>query len=162
MEPGDRELATSIVRRLESAAATVAVAESCTGGLLGAWITSVPGASTVFWGGVIAYADEAKVRLLSVAPHTLRTHGAVSENTAREMAGGVRRLAGAQWGVGITGIAGPEGGTCGKPVGTVCIAVDGDAPACRTYAFGGGRDDVRREAALEALRLLDAAIDDRG
>jgi len=158
----DRALAATVVRLLSSRAETLAVAESCTGGLVGAWITTTPGASAVYWGGVIAYVDEAKVRLLGVGAATLRRHGAVSEATAREMAAGVRDVARSRWGVGVTGIAGPGGATPEKPAGTVCIAVDGPASVCRKYLFPGSRDEVRRAATREALRLLGEALDAHG
>lgn len=162
METTGRELAARVVRRLERDGTRMAVAESCTGGLLGAVITSVPGASAVFWGGVIAYSDDAKVRLLEVDADTIRSFGAVSEPTASQMAAGLRSVARTDWAVSITGIAGPEGGTPDKPVGTVCIAVDGETGSYRTFSFSGDRDEVRRRAVLQALRMLREALGDDG
>ncbi|MEG0769699.1 MAG: competence/damage-inducible protein A [Ruthenibacterium sp.] len=111
-----------VVETLEKNGQTVATAESCTGGMLAQRITSVPGASAVFSYGAVTYADEVKQRVLGVQPQTLAQYGAVSSETAAEMAVGVRRVSGADFGIGITGIAGPTGGTPDKPVGTVYLA----------------------------------------
>lgn len=146
---------------LRAAGETLAVAESCTGGWLGRDLTAVPGASDCFWGGVIAYADSAKLSLLSVSPKTLARHGAVSEPTASEMAAGVAGASGATWAVAITGVAGPAGGTPEKPVGTVCIAVAGPVTRCGTWHLEGGRDGIRRSAVSRALGLLAEAIESR-
>jgi len=151
--------AADVIARLREVGATLAVAESCTGGWLGRDLTAVPGASAVFWGGVIAYDNAAKQSVLSVPRQTLLDEGAVSEDVARSMARGVARLSGATWGIGITGIAGPEGGTPEKPVGTVCIAVEGPQPRARTYRLEGDRDSVRREAVDRALALLGEALE---
>lgn len=150
--------AAAVIARLREAGATVAVAESCTGGWLGRDLTSIPGASSVFWGGVVAYDNAAKVGVLGVPPATLAREGAVSEDVARAMAAGVVRLSGVTWGVGITGIAGPDGGTAEKPVGTVWIALAGPRPTVRTYLIQGDRETVRREAVAHALELLDEAL----
>jgi nicotinamide-nucleotide amidase len=123
---------------------TLAVAESCTGGLVGHRITNVPGSSAYFLEGVVCYSDAAKRSVLGVAEKTIYAHGAVSEETAREMAVGVRRLAGSDLGLATTGIAGPEGGTPEKPVGTVCVALawEGGA-ASRRYQLWGTRDWIK-------------------
>ncbi|MEA5417334.1 CinA family protein, partial [Synechococcus sp. BA-132 BA5] len=118
-----------------------AVAESCSGGGLGAALVAVPGASEVFLGGVIAYANAVKQNVLGVPAELLAAHGAVSDPVAEAMAAGARRLSGASWAVAVTGIAGPGGGSTEKPVGLVHIAVAGP-DGCRSEAvrFGSGRE----------------------
>jgi PncC family amidohydrolase len=159
--PHAGELPARLIRRLVERGETLAVAESCTGGGLGHAITAVPGASGCFWGGVVAYHNRAKMDVLSVRPETLERYGAVSEETAREMAAGAVAVSGSTWGVAITGIAGPAGATPGRPVGTVCLSVDGPAPRCRTLAVEGDRRQVRIQAVEEALRLLEEAVRSR-
>lgn len=135
--------------------ATLATAESCTGGLVGYRLTSVPGASAYYLGGVIAYSNEAKVNLLHVSEADLIAHGAVSEAVARAMAAGVRERFGADWGTGITGIAGPTGGTPEKPVGLVYLAVAGpDVGHAERVVFEGSRDQIVEQAAERAMTLL--------
>ena len=134
---------------------TLALAESCTGGLVAERVTAVPGASAYFRGGVVSYANEAKVELLGVAESTLEAHGAVSEETAREMAAGARERFGATYALAITGIAGPSGGTAEKPVGTACFALAGaDGATSDRRNFGGSRDWVRLRASQHALDML--------
>jgi nicotinamide-nucleotide amidase len=134
---------------------TLALAESCTGGLVAERVTAVAGASAYFLGGVVSYANEAKVELLGVAESTLDAHGAVSEETAREMAAGARDRFGATYALAITGIAGPSGGTPEKPVGTVCFALaDAEGATSERRNFGGGRDWVRLRASQHALDML--------
>ncbi len=132
------------------------MAESCTGGLLGGAITSVPGASDVFPGGVIAYSDAVKEALLGVSPALLSQHGAVSAAAVEAMAHGVRDRLGVEVGVAISGIAGPTGGTSSKTIGTVWIAVIGPEHliTVHRYLFEGGRGEVRRLAVDAALGLL--------
>jgi nicotinamide-nucleotide amidase len=138
-----------------SVVATIAVAESCTGGWLGQALTSVPGASSIFLGGIIAYADAVKRSLLGVSKELLAGHGAVSRPVAVAMAEGVRRRFRSDIGIAITGIAGPGGGSRAKPVGLVWISL---ATPIQTrawrYRFSGSRADVRRAAVLAALRHL--------
>lgn len=160
-EPAGPEPAATVLELLQSAGETLAVAESCTGGWMGRDITSVAGASAAFWGGVIAYANSAKVKLLGVSRETLDAYGAVSEPTAREMAVGVTSLSGATWGVAITGLAGPSGGTRDRPVGTVCMAVAGPVSLGRTYRLSGSRERVREEAVARAFGLLLEALESR-
>jgi len=152
---GKEELPELTVTRLAARGERVAIAESCTGGLIAELLTRVPGASNVFDLGVVAYANGMKERLVGVPASVLATHGAVSEPVARALAEGARRLAGAAWGIGITGIAGPTGGTPEKPVGTVHLALAGaDGTTAFQRLYRGDRDRIRRHAALEAIDLL--------
>ena len=121
----DGEIEVIVVRLLNERKRTLALAESCTGGCMAHRLTNVPGASAVFLGGVVAYSDAAKGKFLGVRAETLAAHGAVSEAVAREMAEGARKRFDADFGIGVTGIAGPGGGTKDKPVGTVFIALAG-------------------------------------
>ncbi|MCX7847074.1 MAG: CinA family protein [bacterium] len=148
------------VRALRAAHATLAVAESCTGGGLGYILTSVPGSSAFFVGGVIAYANEVKRELLGVPAKQLARHGAVSRAVANAMACGVRERLQATWGIGITGIAGPTGGSWRKPVGTVWIAVAGPDAKLTTkcYHFSGNRAEIRQAAIKSALEMLAACL----
>ena len=140
---------------LRSIHATVAVAESCTGGLLGGRFTSAPGSSDYFVGGVISYANEVKTGLLRVPVELLASHGAVSAQVAEAMASGARAATGATYGLAVTGVAGPDGGTPDKPVGLVYIACDGPAGvrSVRNH-FPGDRAAVREYSVTAALHLL--------
>ncbi|MPZ14059.1 MAG: nicotinamide-nucleotide amidohydrolase family protein [Chloroflexi bacterium] len=132
----------------------LAVAESCTGGSLAAAITEVPGASTFFLGGIVSYADDVKEAHLGVPRTTLETHGAVSEPTARAMAEGVRQRLGADVGVAITGIAGPDGVTPTKPVGLVFVAVaTPERTVVRQDVWPGSRAVIRHASVRRALEL---------
>lgn len=136
----------------------IAVAESCTGGTLLGRLTEVPGSSAWVIGGVVAYADEVKVRELDVPADLIAVHGAVSEPVAQAMAAGVSRRLAADMGVAITGIAGPRGGTAEKPVGTVVIALAGSGSAVRTFVFPGDREAIRRHATSAALDMVRSAL----
>lgn len=134
---------------------TLATAESCTGGLIAHRLTNVSGASAYFLGSVVAYHNSVKHALLGVPEDILAAHGAVSEETARGMAEGVRRLVGATYGLAVTGIAGPTGGSPEKPVGLVYLAVarqDGTAVIRRQYS--GTREEIKARTAETAIRLL--------
>jgi nicotinamide-nucleotide amidase len=120
-----RRVEAAVVALLTKRKKTLALAESCTGGFIANQITNVPGASKVFTGGIVAYSNTVKVKLLGVNPETLKKHGAVSEAVAREMAIGAREKFGADFAIAVTGVAGPSGGTKAKPVGTVFISIAG-------------------------------------
>ena len=157
----EASLASVLLEQLRSRGQTLAVAESCTGGGLGAALAAVPGASDVFLGGVIAYANSVKQGLLGVPAALLEAHGAVSDPVARAMAEGARRATGADWALAITGVAGPGGGSAEKPVGLVHIAVAGPA-GCSSEGvrFGAsrGRSWIQTLAAGEALNRLRLAL----
>ncbi len=156
---GKDELPDLVVARLAARGERVATAESCTGGLLAELVTRVAGASAVFDLGVVAYANAAKERFVGVSAALLAAHGAVSEPVARALAEGARRAGGAAWGLGVTGIAGPTGGTEEKPVGTVHLALAGPAGTTAVQRlYRGDRERIRRQAAYEALNLLRLAM----
>jgi PncC family amidohydrolase len=145
------QLAAALLARKQ----TLATAESCTGGLVGAALTGLPGSSAWYLGGVVAYANDLKIRLLGVPPDVLAAHGAVSLETARAMAAGARTAVGADFAVSITGIAGPAGGTPGKPVGLVFIGVAAPhGTATFKHHFSGSRAEIRQAATETALRHL--------
>lgn len=153
---GNGSLAGEVLRLCGERGWTLATAESCTGGLLGARLTEVPGSSTVFLGGAVAYANAAKSSLLGVDPVLLERFGAVSEPVARAMAEGALRVTGADLAVSITGVAGPGGGSPHRPVGTVCLALAravGDT-SVEQIRFPGGREEIRHRAVQHALRLI--------
>jgi len=164
----DETLPQVVGRLLAERAMTLSTAESCTGGLVARYITDVPGSSRYFGMGFVTYANEAKMRFLGVPEELLATHGAVSEPVARAMAEGALQQAGADVAVAISGIAGPDGGTPAKPVGTVCFALAGRGyggdpsgtgalPAgvwAETHWFHGDREGVRERAAVHALALV--------
>lgn len=153
------DMAALILGLCGAHSATVAVAESCSGGLLGSRFTSIPGSSAIFMGGVISYHNDSKIRDLGVRQETLQEFGAVSEETAREMASGVRKRFGTTIGLSITGVAGPGGGTPEKPVGTVWVAVDidGDVQAVRA-AMPGDRNEMRYRSTQLVLDRLRRAL----
>lgn len=154
------DLANLILVALRGRGMRIAVAESCTGGMLGMRLTAIPGSSDVVEGGTIAYANAVKVRELGVSEDILAAHGAVSEETAREMARGVRARFGVDVGVSITGVAGPGGGSPEKPVGTFCVGVDvrGAIRAVRSSGVGD-RQEIRQRATQAALNLLRKALE---
>lgn len=134
---------------------TLATAESCSGGLLSSRLTNIPGSSNYFLGGLITYSNDAKIKLLDVKPDTLAAHGAVSPETAAAMASGVRRALAADIGIGVTGIAGPGGGSAAKPVGLVYIGLDFNGQVqIRQELFSGQRENIKFRASQSALYLL--------
>ena len=152
-------LAEQLCTELRLRGHMLSVAESCTGGSLGREITGVTGASDVFWGGVIVYANAAKTELAGVPESLIREFGAVSEQTATSLAEGIRRRASTDWSIAITGIAGPGGALPGKPVGTVWLAVSGSAgTTTRLLAAVGTREEVRTAAVAGAIQFLLEAL----
>lgn len=153
MDPLEEAVALSVV--LNKNGLTLCAAESCTGGLIGATITSVPGASSFFVGSAVTYSNEAKERLLKVPRGILFAYGAVSSQTARCMSEGAVSLYGADVSVAVTGIAGPGGATETKPVGLVYISVsNGVDTQVSRFVFSGDRDEVRRQTVCNALRMV--------
>lgn len=153
---GGETLAAALARTLLERGLTVATAESCTGGRVAAFLTAIPGVSAAFQEGVVSYANQAKTRLLGVPDQLIAAHGAVSEPVARAMAAGVRERAGVDLGLGVTGIAGPDGGSAEKPVGLVHLAVarrDGQVTHLRRV-FPGEREQIQIRAAAAGLDLL--------
>lgn len=154
----DADLAAVVLDKCRALGYKLAVAESCTGGMLGERLTSVPGSSDVFLGGVIAYHNNVKRNLLGVRAEDIERHGAVSEQVALQMASGVREKLGADVGVSVTGIAGPGGGTAEKPVGLVWVAVHGSEVKARRFHVGGDRAEIRQRAAQAALEMVRRAL----
>ena len=158
-----KELAERIAARLEARGAMLATAESCTGGWAAQALTAIAGSSAWFERGFVTYSNAAKEEMLGVRAATLARHGAVSEETAREMALGALERSRANVAFAITGIAGPSGGSRDKPVGTVCFgwAVKGRAPVWQTRHFAGDREAVRRQSVEHALsRMLELLDED--
>jgi len=132
----------------------LAVAESCTGGLIASRVTDVPGSSDYFMAGMVTYSNEAKEKFLGVSPESIRTHGAVSREVAGQMAQGIRRETGADIGLAVTGIAGPTGGSPEKPVGLVYIgAASAQGTFVRRFQFAGSRLEIKAQTADAALQL---------
>ena len=154
----DADLAAVVLDRCRELKLTLAVAESCTGGMLGERLTNIPGSSTVFLGGVIAYHNDVKKELLGVTAGDLEKHGAVSEAVALQMAAGIRERTGAGVGVSVTGIAGPGGGTPEKPVGLIWVAVNALDAKARRFHVGGDRAEIRQRAAQAALEMVRRAL----
>lgn len=138
---------------------TLAIAESCTGGLVSNLVTNVPGSSVYFMGGITAYSNQAKIDLLKVPEQVIQEEGPVSRTCAVTMAQNVRRLLRADIGVGLTGIAGPNGGTPEKPVGSVYIAItDGQKTVCKLFRFDGDRLQIKQKASETALKMVKELI----
>ena len=150
-----RSLCEAISTVLTEKKRTIALAESCTGGLLSGALTEIPGSSGYFGYGVVSYSNEAKTKVLSVTEETLRKYGAVSSQTALEMAAGVRNLASADYGLSVTGIAGPDGGSESKPVGLVYVGFSSKTEAlwCE-LRFKGSRHQIRQATVEAALSFL--------
>lgn len=151
MKPPIRAAAAALLRD----GLTVSVCESCTAGMLGALLTTLPGSSRFFKGGIIAYADEVKRQQVGVEGKVLARYGAVSRQTATSMAGNIRRKFHTDIGLAVTGIAGPSGATAGKPVGLVYIALSrSDRTITKRYRFYGSRALIRHQACAAAIEML--------
>lgn len=152
-------LLQEVTQQLAQRGETITCAESCTGGLLAAALTRLPGSSAWFETGFVTYSNEAKQRLLGVSADSLRQYGAVSEAVVHEMAAGARQAADADYALSISGIAGPDGGSPEKPVGTVCFGLaDRQTTYARTARFSGNRDEIRRQAVDFALAFLNEIL----
>ena len=151
-----------LLEKLNKKGLTLAAAESCTGGMICETVTGAPGASAVFLGGVVSYANEVKINVLGVSADTLREKGAVCEDVAGQMSVGVRRAIGSSIGISTTGIAGPGGGSPEKPVGTVCFGISSEK-GTKTYTRHFGcdreRDEIRRMASDFALSLVSDEVE---
>jgi PncC family amidohydrolase len=155
------EISTEVIALATEKNKRIATAESCTGGLIGAAITSIPGSSAPFKGGIIAYDNAIKTKLLGVSPSVIGKYGAVSEKTAQRMAAGAIERLDVDIAVSVTGIAGPSGGSDEKPIGTVWIglAKKGETPVATLHNFGDiGRNKVRDITCYEALKALKSAL----
>ena len=162
-EPTLSELATRLQEVALARGISVGSAESCTGGLVGHSITAVSGSSGYYRGGVISYADAVKTTLLEVPPATLEQHGAVSAQVAVAMAEGVRRAVACDYGVAVTGVAGPGGGSDAKPVGLTYVATAGPhGHEVRRHLWDGDRDSNKWHSAAAALELLLSVLADEG
>lgn len=152
-------LILEVIDLLKKRNQTLALAESCTGGLVSSLFTKQAGVSSIFLGSVVSYSNELKFKILGVSPQLLRTVGAVSSPVALEMARGLKSLTGATWTVSITGIAGPSGGTEGKPVGTVFFAVCGPGfEQAQRQHFSGDRQQIQEAAMKHSLKLLTISL----
>ncbi len=160
---GKEDLALAVARRLQAGGKTLVTAESCTGGRIAGMITSHAGSSAHFLGGIVAYDNRVKISMLGVPEETLRQHGAVSEPTIIAMAEGARERLGADYAIATSGVAGPDGGTAEKPVGTIWVAVAGPG-GTKTKLLSAGKDRVRNitYASFQGLDMLRRVLDGRG
>lgn len=155
----DQTLEQAVVRELRARKRTLATAESCTGGLIASRITDVPGASDVFWGGLVTYANAAKEQLAGVQEAALKEHGAVSETVVRQMAQGARARCGTDYALAVTGVAGPGGGTPAKPVGTVFVGLAGpEGTQARAFRNPFERETFKAVTTRQALEMLRRAL----
>jgi PncC family amidohydrolase len=155
-------VAQEVVKLADAKNVSIGAAESCTGGMVAAALTSVPGSSEVFKGAIVSYANEVKAALLDVKSATLLKEGAVSEKVALEMVRGARKALFVDYAVSITGVAGPGGGSARKPVGTVWIAVAGNRKErAMLHRFTGTREQIRLASTEAALRMLSLFIQDK-
>lgn len=155
MEPIVKQIHKSLLKKQR----TIAVAESCTGGELSSLLTSLSGSSRYFILGVVVYSNASKKDILGIPASVINRNGAVSELVAKNMAESIRKIAKTDLGVGVTGIAGPTGGTPRKPKGTIFIAIDSkNKKVCKEFLFTGSRSQIREKAAKKSLELLKAFI----
>ncbi|RTK92939.1 MAG: CinA family protein [Rickettsiales bacterium] len=153
------ELIALVQKIKDNYTGNITTAESCTGGMLAAYLTSISGSSAYFAGGIISYSNEAKIKLLNVKSETLAIYGAVSEQVAIEMALGAKEINNSDIAISVTGIAGPRGGTDDKPVGMVCFGLFfNDQVTAYTHYFKGNREQVRMQSCKMALNLIVKAI----
>ena len=153
------DVTLQVIQRLRSLKQTLGFAESCTAGLASATLGKVAGVSDIFLGSVVSYSNDVKENLLQVSNGTLRTEGAVSEQTALQMAHGLRKIMKCNWSVSITGIAGPTGGTPDKPVGTVWFAVVGPGfETTEKKIFSGSRSEIQEQASKHAFEILNKSL----
>lgn len=146
---------SDLYHRLGASGGTVATAESCTGGMISTWLTTPPGSSRFFQGGVCTYSNEAKTAILGIDPGLISKHGAVSEAVVKSMASSARERFKTTWAVGVSGVAGPDGGTGEKPVGTVWCAVAGPTGVeARLLNLTGNRTAIREDAAMHTIHFL--------
>lgn len=157
---GDVNSAMLLSRALRSQGLKIALAESCTGGLLGKWLTDLPGSSDIFFGGATVYSIQAKIDFLGIDSLLLAEYGTVSSETASVMAEAILKRCRADLGLAVTGIAGPAGGNAQKPVGTVWISLKqgNKKPLCRLFEFHGSRDQIRRKTAVAAFLLAESEL----
>ncbi len=149
------EIEERIGKMLKEKGLTIAVAESCTGGLIASRITDIGGASEYFEAGIITYSNKAKISFLSVPEEVINSYGAVSYETAKLMAEGVKNITGADIGVSVTGIAGPTGGTLVKPVGTVFVGLaTGESTSVHNFLFTGSRLEIKQQTSEAALTFV--------
>ena len=151
----ENSLEQEVARLLLSLKITIAVAESCTGGLICHRLTNISGSSDYLERGMVTYSNRSKIELLGVSPQVISEHGAVSEACVRAMATGIKGLAGTDLGLAVSGVAGPTGGTSEKPVGTVHMALAwNDSVQCWKHFFGGSRGEIKWKASQQALMLI--------
>jgi nicotinamide-nucleotide amidase len=155
-----QDIIIKIHRSLIKTRKTIAVAESCTGGVLSSILTQIPGSSAYFILGLVTYSNRAKTSMLGIPNYLITQKGAVSKEVAEKMAQSVKKLAKTDFGIGLTGIAGPTGGTRQKPVGTVFIAVvSKNKNVCKKFLFKGSRSVIRKKTASKSLEILSTLID---
>lgn len=155
------ELVQQIKELCSHTNSTISVAESCTGGMLAVYLTSVSGSSEYFTCGIVSYSNDAKTNMLAVSKHSLKELGAVSDEVAKEMAVGMKSISSSDVAMSITGIAGPKGATQSKPVGTVCFGIAyADTVKAVTHHFSGNRNNIRQRSCKTALKLIISALKD--